>query len=760
MLQYLKDSELLFFTTSLQYAVQSYSLSKAELLNPAHTHPSPPTVLAISPSSHILLSSSAVPPTVYLQFLTSADPPLLLQPDSSSANVLAAAFHRERPMIFALAFGDGTLSVFNAAYLLRGKGRSRRSGEISSVKKLHAVATEVRVCSEERFPTFRRFDPATGVVSVGEHPASITSVAFVPGTECTTISVGVDGKCCLVDFGLKGPVIRSWDVGGASTSLSVIRSCPQDVGLQLDGAESTDAYHEILAAIGRRDGSVQLFDLNGKPLAKRTFDINGPVLDVEFLETPDIPESNGRGPNLNEINSQVNMTTDHPPRPIPQSLKSAFAEAYALAASADAKSRSLSIKHSHSHTSSTDSSTSFPNQPISTETKQKNTGTAPADTSKHAQQSEPQSPLSRPPPQVPPRPTPRKGGKLAMRHAETVSMTAAGSEHLESRKSRRKTTGVLRIPCPDQQALGGDGTSFISHELAPAEEAQVPLQPATAAPSAKPADPSTRPARKISSIPARLGSRNQSISQDLSLSLTTTTDASLDTIIDWAPASQKHVSVFPSNPSAALKKQRSAYALTTPMTRAKTQTETQSIASDDTIIEWHPPSSGFDILEDPVVRVEEGGGKEVMKASAVKRKGSSVVSPLGNGSANPSLRRKSGEKGTPKSRVVSRRASRLQMKLSPAEVPGKQDGEGRMVGAGINGGTCGGGIGAPDMQAMQAAFREDMASLEKKLARQFERQREWFVGFMTEREEWGRKLEEENVALRERLSRERGREGG
>ncbi|MCJ1243796.1 hypothetical protein MMC30_000993 [Trapelia coarctata] len=753
MLRYLRDSELLLFTTSLQYAVQSYSLSKAELLGPAHTHPSPPTVLAVSPSSHILLSSSAVPPTVYLQFLNSADPPLLLQPDSSSATVLAAAFHPERPTIFALAFGDGTLSVFNAMYLLRGKGRSRHSGEISSVKKLHAAAAEEGTCNEERKPLFRGFDQATGAVSVGEHAASIISVAFVPGTECTTISVGADGKCCLVEFTLKGPVVRSWDVGGASTSLSVIRSCPHDQSLQLDGAESTDAYHKILAAIGRRDGCVRLFDLNGKSIASRSFDTKGPVLDVEFLETPENTDGNDKKPEQTISNPQSRATTEHPTRPVPQSLKSAFAEAYALAASVDAKSECLSAKPSHSHNSSTDSSLSFPKPPYFTETKQKNT----------AQQSEPQSPSARPPPQIPPRPTPRKGGKLAMRHAETAVRSAAGPEQMEPLRSRRKTTDILCIQSPDLQALGGDATSFISREVAPSEEAQ-PTHAATIATSSpKTANPSTRPARKISSIPARLGSRNQSTtSQDLSASITTT-EASADTIIDWAPASQKRISVYASKPSAALKKQRSAYALATPASRAQAPTGTQSIASDDTIIEWHPPSSGFNILEDPVGENEAGEGETGRRASAVKRKGSSVVSPLGNGSLNPSVRTKSGSKGAPKSMAVSRRASRLLFRPAPVGEEGKVAGkrEGEAVGVSDEGAvSCGMGITVPDMQAMQALFREEMANLEKKLARQFERQREWFVGFMAEREEWARKLEEENGMLRERLSRERERNIG
>lgn len=750
MLMYLQDPELLFFTTSLQYAVQSYSLSRAELLSPAHTHPSPPTVLAVSPSSHILLSSSAVPPTVYLQFLNSSEPPLLLKPDSSSANVLAAAFHPERPTIFALAFGDGTLSVFNAIYLLRGKGRSRRSGEISSVAKLHAVTSEARMSSEEHGPSFRGFDPATGVVSVGERSASITSVSFVPGTECTTISVGTDGKCCLVEFSLRGPVVKSWDVGGASTSLSVIRSYSEDPGFQLDGAESTDAYHKILAAIGRRDGSVELFDLSGRLIVKRSFDTQGPVLDVEFLETPENFDSSATKTKRPDIRSPARTTTVQAAQPVPQSLKSAFANAYALAASADARSISLTGKPSHSHHSSTDSSLSFPRPPTFTETKLQAKTPAPisSDLNRHGQQSEPPSPTKRPNPKIPPRPTPRKGGKLAMRHAETAVVSATAPDHIGSPTPRTKSTTFLEIASPDLRALGGDAAGFISRDLAPSIEVPQLIQSTTTALSSNGAGPSTRPTRRISAIPGRLGSRHQSIaSQDASLSATTTTDTSTDTIIDWEPASQKTMTVFPQRGPSPLKKQRSAFALTTGATKRQVPMEAQSIASDDTvIIDWQPPLSTFNILEDPLALME-GGGKQpgARRSSALKRKASSVVSPLGSGSLNPSIRTRSVSRGTLKARQVSRRSEQGVKQVVVGEdtqAAGKREGRDALV---------------TDLEAMQAFLNDEITAFEKMVERQLERQREWFVGFMKERQEWGRKLEEENGLLRERLSRERKR---
>src|SRR5579871_3734889 len=66
LLEHSPQVDTLLFTTTHLNAVQRYSFSESHLLSPGPTHPSPPTVLAISPINH-LLSASESPPIIYLK---------------------------------------------------------------------------------------------------------------------------------------------------------------------------------------------------------------------------------------------------------------------------------------------------------------------------------------------------------------------------------------------------------------------------------------------------------------------------------------------------------------------------------------------------------------------------------------------------------------------------------------------------------------------------------------------------------------------
>ena len=299
-----KESKRLFFTTNLQNSVQSYSLQKSKLLDPSHDHPSPPSVFAISCNSRFLLSTSQAPPTIYLTNLTLHTTPILLRPYCSSSSVVAAAFHPENEDFFLLAFADGTTAVFDALHFFHAHGRSdrRRSnavsgsgGEIAFIKGLHATGTSGGASSGDDVTKFNGYDPGTGVVNIGSRAAGITAVAFVPGRSATAVTVGADGKCCVVDFTQldkhKAVLLKSWHVRRPATSLSIICYTNQPPGAQMDGTadgvssrsrtDSTEAYY---IAIGRQDGRVLLFDLDGKPLGYRTLDADGSrVLDVEWM---------------------------------------------------------------------------------------------------------------------------------------------------------------------------------------------------------------------------------------------------------------------------------------------------------------------------------------------------------------------------------------------------------------------------------------------------------------------------------------------
>ena len=304
LLKFDKESKRLFFTTTLQNSVQSYSLQKSKLLDPSHDHPSPPSVFAISCNSRFLLSTSHAPPTIYLANLTLHTASVLLRPYCSSSSVVAAAFHPENEDFFLLAFADGTAAVFDALHFFHAPGRSDRrksnaisgsGGEIAFIKGLHATGTSGGASSGEDGANFDGYDPGTGVVNIGNRAAGITAVAFVPGRSATAVTVGADGKCCIVDFTQldkhKAVLLKSWHVRRPATSLSIICYSNQPLGAQMDGtaeggssrsrAQSNGAYY---IAIGRQDGKVLLFDLDGKPLEHRALDADGsPVLDVEWM---------------------------------------------------------------------------------------------------------------------------------------------------------------------------------------------------------------------------------------------------------------------------------------------------------------------------------------------------------------------------------------------------------------------------------------------------------------------------------------------
>ncbi|KAI4124971.1 MAG: hypothetical protein LQ347_005529, partial [Umbilicaria vellea] len=223
LLRYAGDSKSLFFTTSLQNSVQSYSLKQSRLLDPSHTHPSPPTVFAISSTSHLLLSASARPPTIHVTNLLLNTRPTPLRPSCSTTAVVAAAFHPERPSIFVLAFADGTVAAYDAVHLFRegdnGNRRSRprgigQGGEISHLKRVHAVGFTFTPARSDHAEDLGGFDGATASTAVGDRGLGITSVAFIPGQRATAITVGANGKCCVIDFDKSQPsaasLVKSW----------------------------------------------------------------------------------------------------------------------------------------------------------------------------------------------------------------------------------------------------------------------------------------------------------------------------------------------------------------------------------------------------------------------------------------------------------------------------------------------------------------------------------------------------------------------
>ena len=131
---------------------------------------------------------------------------------------------------------------------------------------------------------------------IGPKEFGISAVAFVPGRKATVVTVGADGKCCVVDFTQpskqKAILLKSWHIRRPATSLSVICSTKNANVSQLERADDpeSESRHDLpnesyYIAVGRSDGRVLLFDLDGKALGEQALDDKGArVIDVEWTQ--------------------------------------------------------------------------------------------------------------------------------------------------------------------------------------------------------------------------------------------------------------------------------------------------------------------------------------------------------------------------------------------------------------------------------------------------------------------------------------------
>lgn len=275
-------------------------MKESKLLDPSHSHPSPPTVFALSCTSELLLSASQFPPTIHITNLALNTPPFLLKPRCSSSPVVAANFHPEKLKIFLLAFADGTCALYNAAHLLwdgdKANGRMRpagpgKDGEIAYVKRVHGMGNLV---SASELPGNDPRPEATGSTAiVGDKFLGITAVGCIPGSESKAVTVGSDGKCCVLDFGVsdrKSRILDTWHIQSPATSLSLLPFSASD-GLNPSGEQAQDAWENIasvgvLVAIGLQDGRIRLFDLHGHLLEELLIDSGGSrIIDVEWMNS-------------------------------------------------------------------------------------------------------------------------------------------------------------------------------------------------------------------------------------------------------------------------------------------------------------------------------------------------------------------------------------------------------------------------------------------------------------------------------------------
>jgi WD40 repeat protein len=273
-LQYTKDSKNLFLSTRATNEIQCYSTEAQQLCSPPQTLASPAAALAISPTGHLMVSAQGSPPVVFLKDLAKNSAATILKPQASTSGIAIAAFHPERANIFALAFDDGTLAIYDASRMSRGMDSGRYAnqhyvgkGEIGRIDKLHhAVRTKDEGGSR-----------------------AITGAAFMPGQKLRTITVGIDGRCKLVDFSEGAKVLRTWHARAPLTSLSVLAasSSTRASESRKGKAPIRPTDYGAMIAVGTQNGNVMLYDTLGLLQSRREISATGErIISVEWVSGP------------------------------------------------------------------------------------------------------------------------------------------------------------------------------------------------------------------------------------------------------------------------------------------------------------------------------------------------------------------------------------------------------------------------------------------------------------------------------------------
>ena len=767
LLQYAEETRRLYFTTSLQNAVQTYSIESAKLLDPLHTHPSPPKVFALSANMELLLSASANPSAIYITNTTLGTTPVLLQPQCSSSTAVAAVFHPQRPSTFVLGFADGTLAVYDARYFFHNDGRGERKdrpeepardGEFACMKKMHTPVTVVSGKNEEWIPPFRGHESGTQSIIVGDIGIGISAVAFVPGFDCATISVGADGKCCIVDFTTAVPVVRSWHVMSAAISLSVIR--PQATMPERTDKTTVDKKHRrsgdgYLVAIGCQDGRVLLHDLRGNLLGQRDMGADARIVGVDWLELTSSqrdgykrpPQTNlpkpfsssaRRGattslrPGSPKISALDNTMTKNPtqasaksPRHTYTSLRSAIDTARAFADALDVEMGSSILQGEDQIAKSP--SFDGPQQSEKLAEKKRNDSDDPKPdfdrvvSHRHKTILSTATTKSTNPPEIPQRPTPKVGGRLAMRHVELGRISGNTQDAKAISKARSKCPGSApgnRETIASTTHVEHFDSSNVTNSETPASivlsDACSMKPPAIPRRHRKSKERSPH-GKGLDILPAQLKRppRKRSVSGRTSQCNSTTTDSS-------AAALAKRSIHYNSSITPGF-----GFPVPAP---TKPVTDIQSLASNDTIVDWQPAAclySSFNVLED-----ETASPQKFTPCSPVPSKRLSTRAVLEQASINSRL-----EPSSPQSRFPISENEPIAQTLCKCEHM-----RGRVI---------------EELAKLEKAIKEDIGTLRNDMTRAMTLQRDRFIELMDKGNDWGRRVEEENRLLRDEMARER-----
>lgn len=713
LLKYAKESKNLFFTTTLQNSVQSYSLQYSKLLDPAHIHPSPPSVFALSCTSRFLVSTSPAPPTIHLTSLALSAPPVLLRPQFSSSAVVAAEFHPERENYFCLAFADGTAAVYDAKHFYDNHGNGKRrenaatigtGGEKAFIRGLH-VGSLTKNAAIGDGETVEGYDPGTAPSGIGLRESGISAVAFVPGRKATVVTVGADGRCCVVDFTQptkqKAVLLKSWHIRRPATSLSIICSTKNAVIGRFDGDESEHTQRQDLPnesyyiAVGRSDGKVLLFDLDGKALGEQALDDKSArVIDVEWtqigsdtvLPHHDIGSGIRRSPVVKrrrkslrssplaesrpstlESRALLSHTPDHFDDPLfdfstPRKTLGAFhweqpsnesTVAAALAREGNTivqeKLSNNDFQQKPTHATTRSSSATVQRNPI-----ESSSYTESEETSSFRSSTEEGST-----PPIPPRPSPKPGGRLSMRRAQTsrqsdiqstsyLSMMAKARRVSASNPKLSKGVSVANAPTKTK-VLFGPRKPPSPKMNDPQDKTKVTAQNMSEQPENTCLDvPPETPRRAIELSPVSSATSNKSYKTAVShLYASDSPERSDDTVVDWTVGLPRqsvptfHIT-YPSGerPSKSKKKGHISLSVSSESAHAPTSISdtaaspiSQSSAGSPPKMPPSLPSTRF--TEPEVMQKPEPKQKGHVSLSTSSATDSNTITSISSGSDNP-----------------------------------------------------------------------------------------------------------------------------
>lgn len=761
--------------------MQSYSLSESRLLDPSQAHPSPPTVFSVSPTSHLLLSASEFPPLVYLTNLTLGTRPISIQPQCSSSAVVAANFHPKRPNIFVLAFADGSVAIYDAVQLFQEKGTGERrlgpagtgiGGEVGSIKQLHAAGTWVS--DNEHSQALN-----TGTIGIGYKGLGITAAVFVPGSKSTVVTVGADGKCCVIDFSKTGArLLDSWHLRAPATSLAILSFAGRSQSgiTQVDGATRSRSHSTTdegpLVAIGRQDGKVLLFDMCGDLRGEQPFDPDGTrIIDVEWMSgdgtsehdssrskrkksgqpapLTSVPLANRKSvgallasgrPASEEIAAVaadpeppipiISFEKSSPPKPLSTRDRVVMPTAPALnyltlfspikpALGTDVIGRGSSIK-SAKKTRGAPEKSRQPRYPKSDNTKVRRPRTSSSRGSAANVRSHPT---------VLPRSTPRKGGQLAAKSAETAVVNKADGKTISNTRvmagegSQRSRGLRLFAPYmkkdvlvdPQKRQAGASANVVMPGALTNTEEsAEDPWMDIVAE--------SHKPRRKAPLQPSPATTKSYRTAPSF---MSEPSEASNDTVVTWSagrnrqpvPSLHSEVPAAESNSKTKKEKKKGHVSLS------------QSTDSDDTPVQWSSfkrSPKAFHVHEDPPPPQQAKAAPPFDHSLSIPGTLPSAPSPLGEASHNAH---------PPPSASKPAAAQPLQTSL-PQDIHC----------ACLHG-----------HETLRKYVQSDMAAFQKAAEKRFAEQKKWVQKRILELKLEKATLEAENRKLKAELIRERGR---